>query len=114
MSSRTSSNRKGGSGMTNEPEPTFSVARTIGRKVGLSSHQVNNHLEKYGLRFRGEPTAKAIREGWVESYTIQKGERGRQITSFKWREDWVINTIQKDLESKTDAPSPSSKASPAV
>lgn len=86
--------------MTDEPEPTFSVARTIGRKVGLSSHQVNKHLEKYGLRFRGEPTAKAHREGWVECYTIQKGERGRPVSSVKWREDWVIDRIQKDLEAK--------------
>jgi hypothetical protein len=84
--------------MTHEPE--FAVARTIGIRLGLSSHQVNRYLESHGLRHRGEPTVRAFRDGWVEAYTIQKGDRGREVISHRWRSDWVIELIRKDQEAE--------------
>ncbi len=82
--------------MTNEPE--YAVARTIGHRIGLTPQKVNRYLDAHGLRYRGEPTARAFREGWVEAYTIKKGDRGREIISHRWRVDWVTNLIRKDQE----------------
>jgi hypothetical protein len=84
--------------MTNEPE--YAVPRTIGIRLGLSPQKVNRYLDAHGLRHRGEPTARAFREGWVEAYTIQKGDRGREVISHKWRVDWVIDLILKDQEAE--------------